>query len=88
MNAESLLASAAINIGLSLFILSLFSILKKKPSNAPIYYPRRLSLNLDIPIHRLLPSVDWIRRAVWVPRKKFLRTVASMFLSSSDSSNS
>ncbi|KAM5551900.1 CSC1-like protein [Rosa sericea] len=43
MNPESLIASAAINIGLAIVILSLFSILKKQPSYAPIYYPRRLS---------------------------------------------
>lgn len=43
MNPESLIASAAINIGLAVVILSLFSILKKQPSYAPIYYPLRLS---------------------------------------------
>ncbi|ONI20721.1 hypothetical protein PRUPE_2G030700 [Prunus persica] len=43
MNPESLIASAAINIGLAIFILTLFSILKKQPSNDPIYFPRRLS---------------------------------------------
>lgn len=43
MNPESLIASAAINIGLAVVILSLFSILKKQPSYAPVYYPLRLS---------------------------------------------
>ncbi|XP_052295905.1 CSC1-like protein At3g54510, partial [Citrus sinensis] len=37
------LASAVINIALALIILTLFSILKKQPSVAPIYYARRLS---------------------------------------------
>ncbi|GAY36852.1 hypothetical protein CUMW_024940 [Citrus unshiu] len=43
MKPEGLLASAVINIVLALIILTLFSILKKQPSVAPIYYGRRLS---------------------------------------------
>lgn len=36
MDAEGLLASAAINLGLALVALSLFSMLKKQPGNAPV----------------------------------------------------
>ncbi|KAK3024992.1 hypothetical protein RJ639_044369 [Escallonia herrerae] len=81
MNAESLFASAAINIGLALVTLSVFSILKKQPSNAPIYFARRLSLgqahDIIFPrstLHRLLPSIDWIRRALRVTEDEIIQT--------------
>ncbi|KAL3537660.1 hypothetical protein ACH5RR_001026 [Cinchona calisaya] len=79
MKAENLIVSATINIGVAIFILSLFSILKKQPSNAPIYYARRLSLNHHIAFdqrftfRRLLPSLDWIRRAFRVTEEEILQ---------------
>ncbi|XP_022138881.1 CSC1-like protein At3g54510 isoform X2 [Momordica charantia] len=77
MNPESLLASAAINIGLAFIILSIFSILKKQPSNAAIYYARRLSLGQRISFEpftfrRLIPSVAWIPRAFRVSEDEIL----------------
>lgn len=90
MNPESLIASAAINIGLAVVILSLFSILKKQPSYAPIYYPLRLSQsqsqsqrhrhrhvpNSDQPLtlRRFLPSLSWIRRAYRVSEDEILES--------------
>ncbi|KAG8391146.1 hypothetical protein BUALT_Bualt01G0157500 [Buddleja alternifolia] len=80
MNAESLVVSASINIGLALLILTLFSILRKQPSNAPIYYARRLSQHGVVSFHRgftfrrLLPSVGWIRRALGVTEEEILDT--------------
>jgi calcium permeable stress-gated cation channel len=38
MDSQGLLASAAINL-----VLSLFSLLKKQPGNAPVYIPRRMA---------------------------------------------
>ncbi|XP_077219358.1 early-responsive to dehydration stress protein (ERD4) isoform X4 [Tasmannia lanceolata] len=78
MNAESLLASAGINIGLALVVLSLFSILKKQPSNAVVYYPRHLSKqhHISFPqttLSRFLPSVSWIRRAFSVTEQEILQ---------------
>lgn len=79
MNAQSLFASAAINIGLSLFLLSLFSILKKYSSNSFIYYARRLSKHEDIhfsptfSFSSLLPSVSWIPRAFRVSEDEILQ---------------
>lgn len=73
-----MLVSAGINIGLGLFMLSLFSILKKQPAYAPIYYPRRLSLNHQISFgpafsgRRLIPSVEWLRRAIQVTEDEIL----------------
>ncbi|XVF24400.1 hypothetical protein REPUB_Repub13aG0124600 [Reevesia pubescens] len=80
MNPQSLLASAAINIGLALVILFLFSILKKQPSNAPIYYPRPLSKRHQIvfpppfSLCRFFPSFSWIPRAYRVTEDEILET--------------
>ncbi|XP_050231320.1 CSC1-like protein At3g54510 [Mercurialis annua] len=78
MKPESLFASAVINFGLALIVLSLFSILKKQPSNALIYYSRRLSTKHPISFHhsftlsRFLPSVSWIPRAFRVTEDEIL----------------
>ncbi|XP_073040792.1 CSC1-like protein At3g54510 isoform X2 [Primulina eburnea] len=78
MNAESLLVSASINIGLALLILTLFSVLRKQPSNAPIYYARRLSQHHHVSFHprffpwRLLPSVEWVSSALRVTEAEIL----------------
>ncbi|XP_014499454.1 CSC1-like protein At3g54510 isoform X2 [Vigna radiata var. radiata] len=79
MNPQSLLASAAINIGLALLILSLFSVLKKQPSNASVYYARPLSHRRQIPVHfpssplrRFLPSLSWVFRAFSVTEAQIL----------------
>nr|KYP59774.1 putative membrane protein C2G11.09 [Cajanus cajan] len=79
MNPHSLMASAAINIGLAFVILSLFSVLKKQPSNAFIYYARPLARRLHVPfhspsspLHRFLPSLAWVSRAFRVTEDQIL----------------
>ncbi|XP_061980196.1 CSC1-like protein At3g54510 isoform X2 [Populus nigra] len=78
MNPESLTASAAINFGLAFIVLSLFSIFKKQPSNASIYYARRLSkrhhvhFEQSFTLSRFLPSVAWIPRAFRVTEDEVL----------------
>ncbi|KAJ1406995.1 Calcium-dependent channel, 7TM region, putative phosphate [Sesbania bispinosa] len=79
MNPHGLLASAAINIGLAFITLSLFSILKKQPSNASIYYAHRLSHRLYVPfdsppysLNRFLPSISWISRAFSVTEDEII----------------
>ncbi|KAJ6702915.1 EARLY-RESPONSIVE TO DEHYDRATION PROTEIN-LIKE [Salix viminalis] len=78
MNPESLTASAAINFGLAFIVLSLFSILKKQPSNASIFYARRLSKRQQVhfeqsfTLSRFLPSVAWIPRAFRVTEDEIL----------------
>ncbi|KAM2279288.1 hypothetical protein ACFX1S_040149 [Malus domestica] len=74
MNPESLIASAAINIGLAFFILTLFSVLKKQPSNAPIYYPRRLSESHG-QSHRHIPDFDDNYASSSVGFRRFLPSV-------------
>ncbi|CAH8268604.1 unnamed protein product [Arabidopsis lyrata] len=81
MTPESLLASASINIGLAVVALWLFSVLKKQPRNAVVYYARRLSdrhhhrplsLHSSLCLPRFLPSVAWIPRAFRVPEDEIL----------------
>ncbi|KAK1553424.1 hypothetical protein Q3G72_034783 [Acer saccharum] len=81
MNPQGLLASAVINIGLAFVILALFSILQKQPSNAPIYYARRLSqvpenvtFHSSFTLSRFLPSISWISRASRVSEDQILQT--------------
>ncbi|CAH1425169.1 unnamed protein product [Lactuca virosa] len=77
--SKSLIASATINIGLALVILCLFSVFRKQPANANIYYPRRLALrhtiSFDRSSNRFFPSVDWIRDAVRVTEDEILSTL-------------
>ncbi|KAK9682220.1 hypothetical protein RND81_10G059000 [Saponaria officinalis] len=79
MTPQGLLASAAINIGLAMAVLSLFSVLKKQPSTAFIYFARRLHHRLPPPsfdrfsFRRLLPSVSWIPQAFRVAETDILR---------------
>ncbi|TKY49678.1 CSC protein [Spatholobus suberectus] len=78
MNPHSLWASAAINIGLAFVTLSLFSVLKKQPSNASIYYARPLSHRHHVPfdspssLHRFLPSISWVSRAFRVTEDEII----------------
>ncbi|KAK1370478.1 Early-responsive to dehydration stress protein (ERD4) [Heracleum sosnowskyi] len=84
ITGEGLLASAGINIGLALILVSLFSIFKRQPSNAHIYYARRISLQEDylyvnIPVvdrrhslRRFLPSLQWIQDALKVTEDDIL----------------
>lgn len=68
MNVGALLTSAGINITITLSLLSLYSVLRKQPSNAFVYFRRRLasmherrsnSCSLD----RFVPSPSWIMKA-------------------------
>ncbi|CAL1386882.1 unnamed protein product [Linum trigynum] len=83
MRPESLLASAAINFGVAFIILFLFSILKKQPSNALIYYARPLSASgtgrsaapsfPPLSLARFLPSVAWIPKAFHLSEDQILQ---------------
>ncbi|CAD6234859.1 unnamed protein product [Miscanthus lutarioriparius] len=81
MDAEGLLASAAINLGLALVALSLFSLLKKQPGNAPVYHPRRMATGdlgaggglLPLGHGRLTPSFRWIGAAFRLSEEDVLR---------------
>ncbi|TVU09843.1 hypothetical protein EJB05_43340, partial [Eragrostis curvula] len=79
MDAAGLLASAAINLGLALVALSLFSLLKKQPGNAPVYQPRRMAARdrsgdlLPLGHGRVTPSFRWIGAAFQLSEDDVLR---------------
>ncbi|CAL9076051.1 unnamed protein product [Musa textilis] len=79
MNAASLLASAGMNIGLALVVLSLFSVLKKQPCSAPVYFARRIARREALPLYpafslaRLRPTASWISRAFRITEDEVLR---------------
>jgi hypothetical protein len=78
MDAEGLLASATINLGLALVALSLFSMLKKQPGNAPVYRPLRMAEGgggsvLPLGTGRLTPSFRWIGAAFRLSEDDVLR---------------
>ncbi|XP_058221356.1 CSC1-like protein RXW8 isoform X1 [Rhododendron vialii] len=68
MDIAGLLTSAGINIGLCLVLLSLYSVLRKQPSNACVYFGQRLaqlqSKGRDhFSFDRFVPSPRWIVKA-------------------------
>ncbi|KAL6969755.1 hypothetical protein U1Q18_029465 [Sarracenia purpurea var. burkii] len=71
MIVSALLTSVGINLGLCILFFTLYSVLRKQPSNYDVYVPRLLAdgesqqrsrFNLE----RLLPTPGWVRRA-WQP---------------------
>ncbi|XP_065881169.1 CSC1-like protein RXW8 [Euphorbia lathyris] len=68
MDIAALLTSAGINIGVCVVLFSLYSVLRKQPSNRVVYFGRRLASvrvrNIDFfSIDRFVPSPSWILKA-------------------------
>lgn len=66
MNIAALLTSAGINIGLCVLFLSLYSILRKQPGNAGVFFARWVGQRLrpcDSTVDRFVPSASWILKA-------------------------
>ncbi|KAI4337096.1 hypothetical protein L6164_015550 [Bauhinia variegata] len=67
MNLAALLTSAGINIALCVVLFSLYSILRKQPSNVNVYFGRRVAsrrrIRLDLGLERFVPSPSWILKA-------------------------
>ncbi|KAE8657040.1 CSC1-like protein [Hibiscus syriacus] len=68
MDIGGLLTSAGINISICGVLFSLYSVLRKQPSNASVYFTRRFisePVQRDDPfgLHRFVPSAGWIMRA-------------------------
>ncbi|XWS25467.1 hypothetical protein CRYUN_Cryun27aG0070700 [Craigia yunnanensis] len=68
MDVSALLTSAGINIAICVVLLSLYSILRKQPSNASVYFTRRLvsepvKRSDTVCLERFVPSASWIMRA-------------------------
>ncbi|XP_020579342.1 CSC1-like protein RXW8 isoform X2 [Phalaenopsis equestris] len=72
MKLDALLTSAGINIGLCVFFISLYSVVRKQPSNLYVYFGRstltqeRKKSNDSFKIGRILPTPAWILEA-WGP---------------------
>ncbi|KAH7863231.1 hypothetical protein Vadar_015059 [Vaccinium darrowii] len=68
MDISGLITSAAINIGLCLVFLSLYSVLRKQPSNLCVYFGQRLAQlqskdRGQFSFDRFVPSPGWIVKA-------------------------
>jgi hypothetical protein len=67
MNIAALLTSAGINITVCVILFSLYSILRKQPSNFNVYFGRKLatlsSKNVDLSLERFVPSPTWVMKA-------------------------
>ncbi|KAF8012894.1 hypothetical protein BT93_I0913 [Corymbia citriodora subsp. variegata] len=68
MLVSALLTSVGINLGLCLLFFTLYSILRKQPSNITVYAPRLVATQKSEPrgqfdLERLLPSAGWVKQA-------------------------
>ncbi|XP_061358098.1 CSC1-like protein HYP1 [Gastrolobium bilobum] len=76
MILSALLTSVAINLGLCLLFFTLYSILRKQPSNITVYVPRlvaegKVKEGGQFNLERLLPTTGWVRKA-WAPSEEEL----------------
>ncbi|XP_017254026.1 CSC1-like protein RXW8 isoform X1 [Daucus carota subsp. sativus] len=82
MNVAGLCTSAGINIALCTGLASLYSILRKQPSNVSVYFEQRISqvqVNEEDPItfDRYVPSPSWILRA-WETTEEDLLAIGGL----------
>ena len=67
MDIAALLTSAGVNISVCLVIFSLYSVLRKQPSNVRVYFGRRVasrcSKSCDLYLERFVPSPTWVMKA-------------------------
>lgn len=82
MDIAAFLTSAGINVALCLVLFSLYSILRKQPSNKIVYFGRRLaSIHVrrkdPFSFERFVPSPSWIVRA-WETTEEEILTIGGM----------
>ncbi|KAI4352535.1 hypothetical protein L6164_006775 [Bauhinia variegata] len=80
MILSALLTSVGINLGLCFLFFTLYSILRKQPSNITVYAPRllaegKLQQRGQFNIEQLLPSAGWVRKAWHPSEEEFLSNV-------------
>ncbi|KAF7124276.1 hypothetical protein RHSIM_Rhsim12G0078600 [Rhododendron simsii] len=68
MIVSALLTSVGINFGLCVLFFTLYSVLRKQPSNYDVYVPRLLAngeshRRSQFNLERLIPTPGWVRRA-------------------------
>ncbi|CAL2250188.1 unnamed protein product [Prunus armeniaca] len=79
----ALLTSVGINLGLCLLFFTLYSVLRKQPSNLEVYAPRLVAAKEGseqkngFNFERLLPTAGWVKRA-WQPSEDELLSVTSL----------
>ncbi|XP_078179526.1 early-responsive to dehydration stress protein (ERD4) isoform X2 [Carex rostrata] len=81
MNPGGLAASAAINLGLAVVVLSLFSVLKRQPYNSPVYLAKCMSTGESMPggwcrsssTRCAVPSFAWIPAAFRLSEEEVIR---------------
>ena len=79
MLVSALLTSVAINSGLCVLFFTLYSILRKQPSNYEVYIPRLLAegnskRRSGFNLERLIPSPGWVKRAWKLSEEDLLST--------------
>lgn len=79
MLLSALLTSVAINSGLCVMFYTLYSILRKQPSNYAVYIPRLLAEGKSkrrgrFNLERLIPSPDWLKNAWKLSDEELLRS--------------
>ncbi|KAG0467832.1 hypothetical protein HPP92_017160 [Vanilla planifolia] len=82
MKFAALLTSAGINIGICVLLLSLYSILRKQPGNASVYFGRRLAEERSrrmgsFVLERFVPSPSWIVKA-WSYSEEEILSIAGL----------
>ncbi|KAK0576270.1 hypothetical protein LWI29_014767 [Acer saccharum] len=82
MDVAALLTSAGINIAITVILLSLYSILRKQPSNLNVYFTRRLASRRtkrkgSCCFERFVPSPSWILKA-WETTEDEILALAGM----------
>lgn len=79
MDLNALGTSAGINIGVCVGVFSLYSILRKQPSQARVYFGRRLSIGARksnaLCLDRFVPSASWIVKAWKTTDEEILNNV-------------
>lgn len=67
MDIPALLTSAGMNIGISVGMFSLYSILRKQPLNVKVYFGQRIAQgrtrNENLCFERFVPSASWLLKA-------------------------
>ncbi|KAK2655682.1 hypothetical protein Ddye_008734 [Dipteronia dyeriana] len=79
MILSALLTSVGINLGICFLFFTLYSILRKQPSNVIVYAPRLVGKSKsqgrgEFHLERLLPSTGWVKRAWEVTEEELLST--------------
>ncbi|KAA8532928.1 hypothetical protein F0562_032955 [Nyssa sinensis] len=77
MIVSALVTSVAINLGLCILFFTLYSVLRKQPSNFDVYVPRlladgKLKKTSHFHLERLLPTPGWVKRAWQLSEEELL----------------